>query len=304
MIYRSRFRTRLRGGKELLAAALLAGAAALTAGCGAAHSPNHRLKAHAGNDTNIARILLERAAQEAVHARGSRPLNEATSVRIHITEYSADIFNPGSAYAFTLLGTTLRTTTVTDQSAAEISDTYLPLHFANAASAAAWRFSRTPNPIRTGPTGKRRRIPAGIFGFLPQGPPLTYAEVMRLPSVAGVIANVVRAHTEPRSRTAALLLRQYAFLLGTAPVSAAVRAAILRAMANLPGIALCAPAKARFADVCLTEGSDRYEVVIDIQHGTLVAVVQRLMAASPLFPTVAPGSVVERDAFRILPQHG
>lgn len=82
-------------------------------------------------------------------------------------------------------------------------------------------------------------VPAGQFGFLPDGALLTYADVMRLPPEPRAIASTVRTHMSSDARGPGLLLRQYGFLLGRAPISGVVGAAILRAMAKLPGIRLC-----------------------------------------------------------------
>ena len=286
-------------GRRLLAVAAAAGTVALLAGCGGAARP---LDAGAGarslSHTESAQALLRRVADAAGRSTDAGA-GQATTVRIRTSESRTVVFNANSAHAFTLVGTAMRTTIVTSRSAAQVVETGPPPRFATAASAAAWRLSGTPDPIPARATVLRLRVGAGKFGFLPEGTPLTYSDVMRLPPDPATVARAVRAHTPTDAQGPALLLRQYAFLLGRAPVTGAVRGAILRAMADLPGIRLCAPPWGRLLDVCLDEADDRYEALLDSRRGALVAVQQRILASSPLFPTLPPGFVVERDAFSV-----
>ena len=272
---------------------------ALLSGCGgAARQLDGGAGARSLSHSESAQALLLRVADAAGRSTAAGA-GQAATVRIRTSESRTVVFNATSANAFTLIGSAIRTTTVTSRSAAQVVETDLPPRFATAASAAAWRLSGTPNPIPVRTTGLRLRVGPGRFGFLPEGTPLTYSDVMRLPPDPAAIARAIRAHTPTDAQGPALLLRQYAFLLGRAPVTGAVRGAILSAMAELPGIRLCAPPQGRFVDVCIDAANDRYEALIDPRNGTLVAIQQRILAPSPLFPTLQSGFVVERDAFSV-----
>ncbi|MGN6372874.1 MAG: hypothetical protein ACTHM1_07770 [Solirubrobacteraceae bacterium] len=70
-------------------------------------------------------------------------------------------------------------------------------------------------------------------------------------------------------------------------------------MAALTDIRLCLPQHGPIVDVCADEANERYEAFINTQRGSLVAIQERILAPSRLFPALPAGSVVERDSFRM-----
>lgn len=151
----------------------------------------------------------------------------------------------------------------------------------------------------------RWTLPAGLFSFAPHGEPVTFQRVLRLPKaqsdLSRQLARLLSGGDASLVLPAALRLREYGFLLGTAPLNRAVRKAILEAIASLPGIKLCTAkfAKQRAKDdgFCVDGDPSSTEVLIDSHTGVAVVVRERLTKVTPLYPHMRVGALVDSDSF-------
>ncbi len=119
-------------------------------------------------------------------------------------------------------------------------------------------------------------------------------------TLRNVLASDVARLTGPNP-PASLLLRQYGFLLGTAPLDRGLWVAMLDALASLRGIRTCGPRHdpvgRRGYSVCAESGISSVEVVLDPRTGIALATDERLKDTSALFPHVRAGTIVESDTF-------
>jgi len=231
-------------------------------------------------------------------ARRRRFVSAPSVVRFRQVEYRAVVYNMGTERPFALFGTTTRTVRFTRTSGATVVDSESPLRFASAGAVAAWRASGAPRLPLHESHHRRYDVPAGEYSFAARGESFTYADIRRLDG-SPATARAVRARLGPSSGAANA--RQYAFLVSSAPLRPAARAALVRAMAAVPGMHLCgerddvADRHGRRA-VCVGDGLRDYKFVFDAR-ARLRAIEERLVAPSPTLPTVPPGAVVQRDAF-------
>jgi hypothetical protein len=97
------------------------------------------------------------------------------------------------------------------------------------------------------------------------------------------------------------MLRQYGFLLATAPLSDRARAALVRAMARLPGVHLCRGGRDLLdrpgVGVCLDDEYDSIRVLFDARTGVVLSVDQRVSQPSVIFPGLHAGALVQADTF-------
>lgn len=147
-------------------------------------------------------------------------------------------------------------------------------------------------------------VPDSEFSFTPQGTPLTLADLRRLrPFVASIRAAVSR-HLSPlfgHPVPAAILLRQYGFLLGTAPLSGTMRAAIVAAARVVPGAYDCGMARDVLGrtgtTVCTTDAGMTTEVILARKRDLALAVEERLSSPSALYPDLHAGRLIEANTF-------
>jgi hypothetical protein len=241
----------------------------------------------------------------AAHAASA----DVLTVKWH--EYAPIVIDAGSALDVVMFRRTASVVAVKASSAATISARPVgtPV-FATRASQAHWlalkRRSRGQGTLRLRPS--TMHIPVGQFDFLPTGGPvLTFADAASLSDQPLSIAATVRAHiaAPPDAITSAVLLREYSFLLGWAPLKPAARAGVVLAIAHTPGIHVCShrPASPRRAvDYCATDSASSISSVLNRTTDRVTLVVMRLPVASPLYPGLKPGTVIQRDSFQVVGQ--
>jgi hypothetical protein len=153
-------------------------------------------------------------------------------------------------------------------------------------------------------TGQAFTIPAGSYSFIPQGIPLTYRQARSLPGSRQALSAEIAVHLRPSAGAhppATVVLLQLGFLLATAPLSESARAGAWSYLASLPGLHLCGPGKDLAGRagrrICVSTRANEVGVLVDTATGSVLAVDQRILQASPWFPGVPEGSLVESDAF-------
>lgn len=234
----------------------------------------------------------------------------ASSVGIRDIEYAPFILNPGSTDPVVLFATRTLTITVTSASAARIVDRQTgPWRFASARDRLHWlaqgRRLAPGNSIRpliqlsSGVTN----LGPGKFGFLTSaGPPLTLADVRSLGASPDQIrANVGNHLAGGGSLSAPVLLKEYGFLLGWAPLPQLTRRALVIAMMRTPGAHVCGKghdALGRTGSlVCAGGGVGQIEVLLDPVSQHVLEVLQRVTRASAAYPGLLRGRLVQSDTF-------
>jgi len=253
-----------------------------------------------GSAPDVARAIAARWADAGAPATALEVPIEFRSV-----EYSASIFSPGTPKAFTAFISTRRTFVVTPSSAASVeAANAAPARFATPADRALWRAEGTPD-LGQAPTGGRRwTIPAGQYGFLPQGSVMTYREVAALPGDPRRLAAAVLDHLRPvagATPPVGVQLRQLGYLIATAALTNPARSAAWQVLAALPGLRTC-PSPLRWAHphstvVCISADYHQTQVGFDTTTGAILAIADLLLQPSPLYPHVVPGTVIESSTF-------
>src|SRR5205823_8302513 len=99
----------------------------------------------------------------------------------------------------------------------------------------------------------------------------------------------------------ALSLRQYGFLLATAPLAGGTRSALLKAMGLLPGVHSCDAVfpnhPAHDAALCVEGNPTGTEILLDRRTGVVTAVCERLGKPASLYPNMAVGALVDCYSF-------
>jgi hypothetical protein len=167
-----------------------------------------------------------------------------------------------------------------------------------------WQASGRP-PLGQAPaSGGMQTIPAGQYTFVPQGTSLTYRQAVGLPterdSLAAVLVSHLSAYAGPHP-PASLELKEVAYLIATAPLTDAVRAAAWQVMASLPGLSICqdlpGPADPGAIDLCAGSSGDETLVKVDPDTGAIVTIADRLTQTSSSYPHVAAGTIVGSSTF-------
>lgn len=221
------------------------------------------------------------------------------------TDYTASVFNPGSASGFTAFVTTRHTMLVTPNSAATvIVSNGGSVRFATPTDEALWRAAGRPLLGQAPDATATQDIPAGQYTFIPQGSNLTYRQAVTLPTNTGRLATVLARHLSAYtgSRPAALLtLKEVAYLIATAPLTNKVRAAAWHVMAALPGLHICqsAPGEtgSRTIELCIDSGGDEILIGVNPDSGTVISIAERLMQTSSAYPHVRLGTIVGSSTF-------
>jgi hypothetical protein len=262
--------------------------------------------AKAGSALAARRAL--RSIGDATGARtGARSRSDEKPAEFEDAEYELIITNPGSQDAFSVNQTVARSVRVGPDSSASIRENVLRSPtFSSTRDRADWRAAGKPayasGADHAGATFNST-LGTGDFSFAPQGDPVTFRQARGLPvSRRALIRALRRRDVQDRGKpTAAWSLYQYGFLLGTAPLSTAVRKALLAAVAALPGIHLC---DALFANhgspgdaFCVAGDPTDTEVLVNPKTGVVSVVAQRLYHSSPLYPNVVVGALVGSDTF-------
>jgi hypothetical protein len=147
-------------------------------------------------------------------------------------------------------------------------------------------------------------IPGGQYTFVPQGRNLTYRQAAELPaepdSLTAVLAGHLGGYAGPH-RPASLELREVAYLIATAPLTDAVRAAAWHVVASLRGLSICQdlPGQAHPGAIglCIGSSGDQTIVNVDPDTGVIVTIADRLTRTSPAYPHVAAGTIVGSSTF-------
>jgi hypothetical protein len=162
---------------------------------------------------------------------------------------------------------------------------------------------RLPLPDRRTTTGYQASR-AGQFSFMPQGTTFTYGQAANMPVRPAAVIAVVRAHLRPYAGPHApseLVLKQLGFLLATAPLSRKARKATWMTLAGLPGARLCGAGSdvlGRHGEgICASVAAEEIEVLVRPSTAQVLAVMQRLLRPTPLFPNMRAGTVVDSDNF-------
>ena len=228
-----------------------------------------------------------------------------TPIEFREVDYSASVFAPGTSRGFTAFLTTRRTTVVMPSSAAMVDIVnYAPPRFATSIDQSLWKADGRPSLGQAPVNGQRLAFPAGQFSFLPQGSTLTYQQVTSLPSDPHQFAATILGHLHSYAGAhppASLQLKQLGYLIATSPLSIKARSAAWQALASLPGLSICAnqPIQARThtAELCIDSPTDETQISVDTSAGAILAVTDRLIQSSPLYPHVPAGTVDNSSTF-------
>lgn len=226
--------------------------------------------------------------------------------KVHFRDiaYFAIVRNAGSPSGFTVFAEDARDVRTSSSSPAviHISAISAPA-FAAASERARWRAAGSP-PLPPVSQATTFSLPAGKFSFTPQGIPLTYQEALSLPTSARAMSAALAAHLAPIGGPhplANVRLKQLGFLLATAPLPTAVRATAWSALGSAPGLHRCGTASdlvgRRGQAVCADAQGEEVTVLIDAAQDSVLAVGQRLLTPSPLYPGVPRGGSIGSDTF-------
>jgi hypothetical protein len=286
-------------------AVLLSGCGPGSAGAGPASAANPLLHATGPRlPPESAPAVARSIAVRWAAARAPAPrLN--TAIEFRAINYTATVFNPGTSQGFTAFITTRQTTLVTPASAATIDGSNsAPPRFATPADQALWQAAGRPSLGQAPATGQRRIIPAGGYSFLPQGAILTYRQAAALPPKPGQLAAAILDHLRAYAGAhppASLELKQLSYLIATAPLTGAARAAAWQAFAALPGLRTCqtrlGQIQPRTIELCIDSADDETLVSVDFERGAIRAITDRLLRPSPMYPHVHVGTVIGSSTF-------
>jgi hypothetical protein len=253
-----------------------------------------------GSAADVARAI---AARWAASGGPAPALN--TPIEFRTMDYTATVFNPGTSGGFTAFITTRRTILVTPASAATIdASNGAPPRFATPTDRALWQAAGGPSLGQAAATGQMQTIPAGRFSFLPQGSTLTYRQAAALPADPDRLVAAILDHLRPYAGThppASLQLKQLAYLIATAALTDAARSAAWQALASLPRLRTCqtrsGPARPGAIELCTNSADDETLVSVDLDTGAILAIADRLLRPSPMYPHVPAGTIVGSSTF-------
>ena len=253
--------------------------------------------------------VAKHALQRIAATMSAPPFSSKAPVRVRYVEYQLMFINAGSAEAFTADQTVADEVTVQPDSSAMISERVLSSpHFASKVDRLHWQAAgRPPFAGIADHVGSsfHRTLPAGAWSFAPQGRArLTFKRVRALPSEKRALTLELAQLLTTSSDTppaAALSLRQYGFLLATAPLARTTRQALLDAMGSLPRIhecdALFPTGNPRGDAFCDDGDPTSTAILLDPHTGVALIVCERLNKRSPLYPNMAVGDLVGSYTF-------
>jgi hypothetical protein len=167
-----------------------------------------------------------------------------------------------------------------------------------------WQAAGRPSLGQAPPTDVMQTIPAGQYSFVPQGRNLTYRLAAGLPAERDSLAAVLAGHLGGYAGAhppASLELKEVAYLIATAPLTDAVRAAAWHVVASLRGLSICQdrPGQAHPGAIglCIGSAGDQTIVNVDPDTGAIVTIADRLTQTSPGYPHVAAGTIVGSSTF-------
>lgn len=254
--------------------------------------------------TGSAQGLADSIARH-VMAGGNSRMPAGPWLKFRDTEYNAFVSNPGAENSFTAFATAIRQIQVRPSSAAIVStiSAGAPV-FPAASERIRWRAAGRPQLPQAPVKGQVLRLSAETFSFTPQGASLTYQQMRSMPTSAGAIYREILTHLGPYGGThppATIVATQFGFLLASAPLAKASRAAAWMALGSIPGLRLCGSGTdltGRHGEwMCVTAQGHETELLVSPPANALLTVIDRVTQPSPLYPGVPAGSVVESDAF-------
>jgi hypothetical protein len=229
------------------------------------------------------------------------------SVPLHVfdVEYHGFIENPGTPLGLTMFGATLIDSDIEITSAAVVMHVSLESpRFASRVDRTRW--IKAGRPALPSPDNTKTPIifPYGQFSFLPEGRTLTYRQAFSLPPSPALLSQDITVYVQALTRRPPppdIMLKEYGFLLATAPLSVAVRSAMWQAIYHLAGVHLCGLRTdllgRRGLALCAATRLGKTALLVNAQRGVVLAVNEYLEQRSPLFPTVPPGTLLEADDF-------
>lgn len=147
-------------------------------------------------------------------------------------------------------------------------------------------------------------VASGRFSFTPHGSPITFRTARDLPTNQPLLIQALTRSltgTQAEAPAPALRLRQYGFLLATAPLTHAVRSGLLASVAKMHGLRICtgslANHAARTEAFCIHGHPTSTEILLDPQRGVVCEIRERLTGPTPLFPRLKTGALVDSDSF-------
>ena len=272
---------------------------AASASCGVGRSPDR--PASQGAASLRAFVSQLAALPDSLPAASGGP----GVVRFEDVSSYTIVQNAGSRNAFTLFATSIRYNLVSPDSSAMTEARNLgPTRFASPADASRWKMAGRPSlPDRRTTTGYQASR-AGQFSFMPQGTTFTYGQATNMPAQPAAAIAVVRAHLRRYAGPHApseLVLKQLGFLLATAPLNRKARKATWMTLAGLPGARLCGAGTDALGrpgeGICASIPAEEIEVLVKPSTAQVLAVMQRLLRPTPLFPNIPAGTVVDSDTF-------
>jgi hypothetical protein len=226
--------------------------------------------------------------------------------RIHLWEYAANIVDAGTPRGFVMFRRSSTVIRVTPSSAATLVEREPhAARFASPTARRQWLALGRPE-VWTRPGSDITHVGVGQFSFLPTGGlPLTSAQLGGLGGPPNRLAVVLASHLPRFGKRvpAPVLLREYGYLLGWAPLSSAARKAIDRALLALPGVRWCGSAddliKRRGDALCGADHELKIIAILSKRRTRVLGIDLVLRHVSPLYPGIPVGEVVEADAFSV-----
>ena len=287
---------------KAIAALVIVGISAAIAGCGSGVAHVTQPATTSSLNLRSARTLAESVAGRATSP--DAPDTPGAPVRYRTIEYSAVVANAGTPGSFTAFVLISRTRTIESSSAASI-DTFAdgPPAFTTSTDRARWKAAGSPSLAPAPSGGQVLSMPPGQFSFLPQGSTLTYRQASSLPGTPQAFSARLLGHLRPfagPNPPASLVLEALGYLIATAPLTTAARAAAWRVLAALPGLHLCGSgvdlAHRHGLGLCADAGGAA-EILVDASTGSVLAVEDRLLRPSPMYPMVSDGSMISSVTF-------
>jgi hypothetical protein len=246
-----------------------------------------------GSAADLARAIAVRWAATSAPSPG-------TAIEWQAIDYTASVFSPGTPKGFTAFLTTRHTIMVTAASAATIdASNGAPPRFATSADQALWLAAGRPSLGEAPASGQRLTIPVDAYSFLPQGSILTYRQAVALPADPARLTAAILDHLGPYAGPdppASLELKQLSYLIATAPLTSKTRSAAWQAVAALPGLRTC-QTRPHAIELCLDSTSNQTLVRVDPATGVILAIADRLLRPSPMYPHVSVGALDEWTTF-------
>jgi hypothetical protein len=230
------------------------------------------------------------------------------SISFGAVEYQLLFTNAGSPDAFTVRQSVAEEVTVMpDSSATRREQVLTSPKFLTKVDRLRWEASGKPpyaSPTDHAGAEYRSSIPTGAWSFTPHGIAVTFKRVRELPASPAALAQEVTRLFGP-TPPAASMLRQYGFLLATAPLTRATRKAVLEDVASLPGIRMCPgvfPGRSLQEDpFCVNGNPTSTEILLNRHTGVAVVVSQRVDHPTPLYPNMAVGDLAGSYTFSMQP---